>query len=425
MGKIFEQDEIFVDSEYELPKLVSRQLVYNLLNSRESVLPSELLSSRIIERINDFYFIFIFVKIKGYNLSVTTHQSTSIDSRQELDEATDIFYSLIRDDTASVLCNVNGYRAILLELAPQPGREEITQTDKFAQYLEELRLAVIERCGYPIQLVASERSHGCSNLPRCFHIALFALDFIFEIYKDKNIERIEGLNDLSPSLSLHAPKKAWEEMYLRALLDYNFRKARVILYDLITDELRDPITALNIRVRIQNRMLWTLSALDVPMNSASMECNRIYTALRQIISSKTIGEFYGYIDSIFQDLASFYNQHTVNTAQKLEMIVNYIKENYADPTLSATGISEKFNINNAYLSRAFKKETGVKLIDFIHHVRIDSSKQLLLSDMTMDEIASAVGYYSASSFIRAFKRLEGAPPGTYRKNSLNPPFAQS
>lgn len=421
MSRLFEQDEIFVDSEYELPKIVARQLVHNLLNSRESVLPSDLLSARIIDRINDFYFIFIFVKIKGYNLSVTSAN----DSRPELDEATDVFYSLIRRDTACVLCNVGGYRAVLLELAPQPGREEITHTDKFAEYLEGLRLSVIERCGYPIQLVASERSHGCSDLPKCFHLTLFALDFIFEIYKDKNIERLEGLNDLSPSLSLHAPKKAWEEMYLRALLDYNFRKARVILYDLITDELRDPLTALNIRVRIQNRMLWTLSALDVPMNSASLECNRIYTALRQIISSKTIGEFYGYIDSIFQDLASFYNQHTVNTAQKLEMIVNYIKENYADPTLSATGISEKFNINNAYLSRAFKKETGVKLIDFIHHVRIDSSKQLLLSDMTMDEIASAVGYYSASSFIRAFKRLEGAPPGTYRKNSLNPPFAQS
>ncbi len=419
MVHFFDQDEIYVNSEYELPKIVSKQLVQNLISAdtENSLLekPTAELASEIINRINDFYFIFLFMKLKGHNMSIDPDLNMAHDSKSKLDAATDIFFSLIREDTASVLCNVNGYRAVLLELAPQPNREEISRTEGFAQYLEDLRLAVSEKCGYPIQLVASERCRGCNDLPKCFHMTLFAVDFIFEIYKDKNIERIEVLNELPPTLSLHAPKKEWEQMYLNALVDYNFGKARVILYDLIRSELRDPLTALNIRVRIQNRILWTLSALDVPMNSASPECHHIYTALRQIISAKSINELYNYIDSIFDALSSFYNQNSISTVKKIEMIITYIKENYSDPTLSATKISEEFKINNAYLSREFKKETGIKLIDFIHHTRIDASKQLLLTDKTMDVIAHSVGYLCASSYIRAYKRLEGTSPGSTRK----------
>jgi AraC-like DNA-binding protein len=38
-------------------------------------------------------------------------------------------------------------------------------------------------------------------------------------------------------------------------------------------------------------------------------------------------------------------------------------------------------------------------------------------DMTMSDIASRCGYHREAAFNRAFKRLEGVTPGSYRRSA--------
>jgi AraC-like DNA-binding protein len=54
----------------------------------------------------------------------------------------------------------------------------------------------------------------------------------------------------------------------------------------------------------------------------------------------------------------------------------------------------------------------------------DQGRTLLRdTDLVMSEVAERVGYRSEASFNKAFKRLEGIPPGVYRQRRERPRLA--
>ncbi|MBD3919411.1 response regulator [Paenibacillus sp. PR3] len=72
-------------------------------------------------------------------------------------------------------------------------------------------------------------------------------------------------------------------------------------------------------------------------------------------------------------------------------------------------------LNPAYLSRMFKKETGLSLSDAIIQERIQEAKRLLEeTEYKITDIAEQVGYTSLGSFSNLFKRMVGVTPQQYR-----------
>ncbi|WP_337102658.1 response regulator [Paenibacillus sp. YIM B09110] len=72
-------------------------------------------------------------------------------------------------------------------------------------------------------------------------------------------------------------------------------------------------------------------------------------------------------------------------------------------------------LNPAYLSRLFKKETGLSLSDAIIQERIQEAKRLLEdTEYKITDIAEHVGYTSLGSFSNLFKRVVGVTPQQYR-----------
>ena len=97
-------------------------------------------------------------------------------------------------------------------------------------------------------------------------------------------------------------------------------------------------------------------------------------------------------------------------------ITAYIRSNYAEPQLNATMISERFGLTPAYISHVDHETTGVKLLDFLHTVRIEKAKALLLNtDMSLLDIAQRCGYYDRYAFSRVFSRYVGISPSEYRR----------
>ncbi|MBE5760569.1 MAG: helix-turn-helix transcriptional regulator [Clostridiales bacterium] len=97
-----------------------------------------------------------------------------------------------------------------------------------------------------------------------------------------------------------------------------------------------------------------------------------------------------------------------------EDVLAYIRENYADPTLSIDSICEKFNRSRNYIYVAFKNSTGEGLLHHISTIRLEKAKQLLLEPKaTVEKTAEAVGLNSALTLARIFKRYEGISPGKY------------
>jgi two-component system response regulator YesN len=95
---------------------------------------------------------------------------------------------------------------------------------------------------------------------------------------------------------------------------------------------------------------------------------------------------------------------------------NYIDQHYGRPELSLEEVAGSVEISAGYLSRLLKQETGFSFIDYLTRVRINRAVQIM-SDPAIKvyEVAEAVGYQSQHYFSRAFKKVFGRPPQSYRR----------
>lgn len=107
-------------------------------------------------------------------------------------------------------------------------------------------------------------------------------------------------------------------------------------------------------------------------------------------------------------------RHIDSTAQRM---VDYLQDNYTDPTLGLCKMADDFQLSESYLSSYFKENVGDSFFNYLERIRLKAACTLLESDrvLTQEAIASKVGYGSANTFYRAFKRVYGVTPSVYRK----------
>lgn len=133
--------------------------------------------------------------------------------------------------------------------------------------------------------------------------------------------------------------------------------------------------------------------------------------IEKITNSGSVEELKDNMNTI---IASIYD----NLPQKDSIcspVISLIAQEYANPDLSVSYISEKVHLHPNYLSTCFKKQYGIGLLEYITNVRLKTAKELLITThLTLDEIAVRVGYTSSQPLSRAFKKKEGVPPSVYR-----------
>lgn len=83
-------------------------------------------------------------------------------------------------------------------------------------------------------------------------------------------------------------------------------------------------------------------------------------------------------------------------------------------------ITEVFHYNYAYLSRLFKKQTGVSINKYVLEKRLNLAKQLIESNETLNiaQIAELSGFSDRRYFLRAFKTFTKQSPSEYKNSVL-------
>lgn len=100
--------------------------------------------------------------------------------------------------------------------------------------------------------------------------------------------------------------------------------------------------------------------------------------------------------------------HTVET------IIRFIEENYRKQ-ISLSVLSKHCNLNEHYISRIFKEETGENYLSYLNKIRINEARKLLKNtNLKIYEIAEATGFSSNVNFNYVFNRMEGISPSAYR-----------
>ena len=125
-------------------------------------------------------------------------------------------------------------------------------------------------------------------------------------------------------------------------------------------------------------------------------------------------------DSMFRSYCEMVREFSQESySPTVERIVNYIFYHLTSQITPAQ-IAEKFNYTSVYINRLLKNETGYSTVQYIKQKRISLAKTLLkLNDMSLEEVAAAVGYVDYNYFCRVFKQVENVSPAQYRKSLFN------
>ena len=125
----------------------------------------------------------------------------------------------------------------------------------------------------------------------------------------------------------------------------------------------------------------------------------MYSAFYQIISLH-----FGNIDS------------QISVKSVAEKAKQFLNENYyKDITIDS--IAKGLSYSRNYLYTVFKNNYGVSPQSYLLNLRIEKAKELLINEqnLSINEIAYAVGYKDSLYFSRVFHKKIGVTPSEYKK----------
>lgn len=82
--------------------------------------------------------------------------------------------------------------------------------------------------------------------------------------------------------------------------------------------------------------------------------------------------------------------------------------------ISIDHIAATLGYHRAHLSKAFKQRTGLSPKQYLLKMRMDKARELLGGTLTIDQVASSVGFNDALYFSKQFRKYNGMPPSEYR-----------
>jgi len=148
------------------------------------------------------------------------------------------------------------------------------------------------------------------------------------------------------------------------------------------------------------------------------ELSLFHTRIGQLDAMENPQEGYPAIVEIIGNICLVVNSRKKSHNEQLKQNVQaYIHAHFHNPELTLDMVADHFQISMKYLSQFYKEQVGVGFSEYVNTLRMEEAKRLLLqTSLSVNEISQRVGYYSSNVFCRAFKRIFGMPPNTYRSS---------
>ncbi|WP_291648251.1 response regulator [Clostridium sp.] len=165
--------------------------------------------------------------------------------------------------------------------------------------------------------------------------------------------------------------------------------------------------------------------LENNINVYIMECtNELYKLKEQSVKFRKIkntiydeGKAKKYFLKVSDEKKVLEEESNINTnLTVIKLAKQYIINNF-NKNISLKEVADEVFLSQNYLSELFKKEVGEGFYDFLTEYRIKVAKELLITtNLKVYEIATKVGYNDAITFGRAFKKVTGYTPNSFRNN---------
>ncbi len=113
---------------------------------------------------------------------------------------------------------------------------------------------------------------------------------------------------------------------------------------------------------------------------------------------------------VAQSLSDRENISRIKNLSRLNRVFQYIQENYTE-TITNRELAELIHISEYRFCHLFKESIGKSPLNYINEVRLKKAYSLLeQKEMTVSEVALAVGFQDYNNFGRLFRKYYGFPP---------------
>jgi len=101
----------------------------------------------------------------------------------------------------------------------------------------------------------------------------------------------------------------------------------------------------------------------------------------------------------------------------IDTLLEYIHVNYSNK-ISLDNLCDLIHVNRTTLNRKFKEQVGFTAIEYLLHHRIKIACEALShTNLSLAEIAEAIGFRYDTYFIKAFTKKKGQTPTEYRQST--------
>ena len=211
-----------------------------------------------------------------------------------------------------------------------------------------------------------------------------------------------------------------ERRFINLMVEGKYAHGENVLHEILSFYFyTDGMSFYVLRCRMFGVMNLMLNLLHEVIPDTDATFYEDYKPVERLLSARNMKELEEEVTGIIRYLVGQQQKNkNDNVKSKLKAIEQYIATHYFDWELSVQKIADMFDISLPYLSRMFKKETGVGLLDYINKYRVEKAKELITENpkMTISQVAVSVGYNSSQTLIRIYKRYEGCTPGKLRIN---------
>lgn len=199
----------------------------------------------------------------------------------------------------------------------------------------------------------------------------------------------------------------------------NYEDARVLVHKMLDAEFnhtRPTVQVYMIRAYgIINDILHVFDSLE---EEFSPEFLVELQAGPRIVHASSLQEIFRELDAIFDAIIARQQQEEQEPAW-VQKAVDYMDTFFTDQNLNVASVADAVGINPVYLSRMLKKYRNLRPLEYIHQKRIALAKTLLSQGVTVKDTLGKVGYSSALTMNRAFRRFEDTTPGAFYKAPSN------
>ncbi|WP_342047746.1 response regulator transcription factor [Bacillus sp. OTU530] len=222
----------------------------------------------------------------------------------------------------------------------------------------------------------------------------------------------KGVSSLSPKL----PSTEWTSLMKNGLKDKFLDEINKYFADW---KKANDITAQSLHLFYQDFLQLVFYVLQVK----GIQANQIYS--QNLLTEKpkeVLKSLYALQEWVIYIADVAMNQ--IHPPQEKESVVDlvrkFIHDHLGEQRLTREDIANYVYLNPDYLTRVFKKQTGLSLSDYLQQQRIEYAKKLLVeTSLPVSEVALSAGYSNFSYFSTIFKKATKLNPMEYRKSTIS------